>query len=492
MNHLLFIHGWSVTDTDTYGRLPERLAKELGTSIQHLHLGKYISFHDEVRVADIAIAMEEALKREFQLPQGERFIVITHSTGGPVVRTWWDRFYRITGRECPMSHVIHLAAAQFGSALAQLGKGRLSRIKGYFQGVEPGKGVLDWLELGSPEAWSLNQSWIHARGTTSGPLPVFSFSLIGQQIDRKLYDQLNSYTGEMGSDGVVRAASANLNASTVKLIQRTPTANQLESGSPSALTLDGAGLEVSERTPFRIVPKACHSGPEMGIMNSVKETGAAPAVVRLIQRCIEVDSETKYLALADDFETENLQVIEAERVEVEDRMFFKDRTFPHDTCSMVVVRVTDDQGHLPDDFSVLFTAGNNDPNKLPKGFLIDTQRNTRHRGTITFFLNHDVIHGCPAVFHEVDGQRRRFREAMPGIDGLGFQIAAYPDSGFAHYHPAYVKPNPELLKKIIRPHSTVLVDVILKRIIHRNTMDITSELTRASFKDTQPGPALGD
>jgi hypothetical protein len=26
MNRLLFIHGWSVTDTGTYGGLPERLA----------------------------------------------------------------------------------------------------------------------------------------------------------------------------------------------------------------------------------------------------------------------------------------------------------------------------------------------------------------------------------------------------------------------------------------------------------------------------------
>jgi len=38
-------------------------------------------------------------------------------------------------------------------------------------------------------------------------------SLIGQSIDRHFYDQLNPYTGEMGSDGVVRTAGANLNAS---------------------------------------------------------------------------------------------------------------------------------------------------------------------------------------------------------------------------------------------------------------------------------------
>ncbi len=490
MERILFLHGWSVTDTETYGRLPERLAAELSLTVQHLYLGKYISFHDEVRIQDIACAMEEAVKREISLQPGERFAVITHSTGGPVVRTWWDRFYAQLGRACPMSHVIHLAAAQFGSSLAQLGKSRLSRIKGFFQGVEPGKGVLDWLELGSPESWNLNQRWIRARGTATGDSPVFSFSLTGQQIDRKLYDNLNSYTGEMGSDGVVRVAASNLNASTVRLVQRMPTANQLVQGAASALMMDEPEVEESERVPFRLVRGASHSGGRMGIMNSVRETGATPEVVRLIRRCLAVDGEPAFLALADEFDAETREIVEKERVEVEDRLLIRGRVFFHDPCSMVILRVTDDHGYVPEDLRVLFTAGRSDPNKLPKGFLIDTQRNSRHRGTITFFFNHDVIHGCPAVFSETDGKRRKHRERLEGIDGLGMIIEAFPDEGFAHYHPASVKPSPQILSRIIRPHSTVLVDVVLKRIIHRNTMDITRNLQRGSFKKTVPGPAL--
>ena len=41
--------------------------------------------------------------------------------------------------------------------------------------------------------------------------------VIGQTIDRKLYDNLNTYTGESGSDGVVRVAAANLNSAYVRL-----------------------------------------------------------------------------------------------------------------------------------------------------------------------------------------------------------------------------------------------------------------------------------
>ena len=145
---------------------------------------------------------------------GDRFACITHSTGGPVVRHWWYRFYQRPSSPppCPVSHLIMLAPADFGSALAQLGKSRLSRIKTWFEGVEPGTAVLDWLELGSPEAWELNRAWIRLRKDFSATNGVFPFVLTGQTIDRSLYDHVNAYTGEPGSDGVVRVAAANLNA----------------------------------------------------------------------------------------------------------------------------------------------------------------------------------------------------------------------------------------------------------------------------------------
>ena len=75
------------------------------------------------------------VERDFAdvLARGDRFACITHSTGGPVVRDWWNRYY-LEPRQaprCPMSHLVMLAPANFGSALAQLGKGRLSRVKAW-------------------------------------------------------------------------------------------------------------------------------------------------------------------------------------------------------------------------------------------------------------------------------------------------------------------------------------------------------------------------
>ena len=63
---LIFVHGWSVTNTNTYGELPQALSNAAGSydldlDIQHIYLGRYISFHDEVTMDDICRAMDKAL-----------------------------------------------------------------------------------------------------------------------------------------------------------------------------------------------------------------------------------------------------------------------------------------------------------------------------------------------------------------------------------------------------------------------------------------------
>ena len=54
-----------------------------------------------------------------------------------------------------------LAPVNHGSALAQLGKSRLSRIKVWVQGVELGQRILDWLELGGEDKCSMLVFYVH-------------------------------------------------------------------------------------------------------------------------------------------------------------------------------------------------------------------------------------------------------------------------------------------------------------------------------------------
>lgn len=479
---VVFVHGWSVTHTNTYGALPTRLVSEaaahgISLSVQHIFLGKYVSFHDEVRVPDLALAMEYALQDAGLNTPDKRFYCVTHSTGGPVVRAWYDRYYRDkTGS--PMSHLVMLAPANFGSALAALGKARVGRIKAWFDNIEPGQGVLDWLSLGSREALALNTAWLEHGNEQIGPKKMFPFVLTGQCIDRKLYDNLNSYTGELGSDGVVRAAAAHLNATWLRLKQ----GGEPDSKKFTKLMQDGEILHGPD-VPFRIISGVSHSGKQMGIMRSVSDTkgGSGQEVIDAILRCFSVSTAAQYKKLSADFAQETDTVQTLERVEKEQRLLLGTRTFYRDRHAQVIFRVRDSEGEPVADFDLLLTAGDaSNPNHLPEGFFRDRQANSA--GVFTYFLNYDVLAGCPAIPGE--------RDALPGIDKLGLEIHPRPTEGFVHFRKSRVAASAELLQTIVKPNQTTIVDITLTRVVHEGAFRFEKTTEESSFKNVRPGREL--
>jgi len=504
---IVFVHGYSVTHTRTYGGLPQRLAAEasragLEITVREIFLGKYISFRDEVRLEDIARAFEAAVRRELidLVSTHGRFTCITHSTGGPVMREWWQRYYASAlgsgassggGGGCPMSHLIMLAPANFGSALAQLGKGRLSRLKTWFQGVEPGTGVLDWLELGGGEAWELNTKWITAGEDAIGTRGIFPFVLIGQTIDRKLYDNLNTYTGELGSDGVVRVAAANLNSTYLRLEQEGPRAVRGRKNDYEAPKLEMAQELTSPRTAMLIAAGKSHGGTSKGIVRSVRpQVGRAADAVTIdaILDCLKVGTMADYARLCDRFDAQTAEVLREERLEIEDRILLPDTHFIHDRHAMVIFRLVDDAGHAIEDFDLLLTAGREaDPNRFPRGFVVDRQRNRLHRGTLTYYFNHDVIVGCEAV--KRDG--KVVREANAGAEMVGMRITPRPEEGFVHYLPCELRATRQTLKAIFKPNQTTLVDIVLRRVVREGVFRLDRGTKQRSFKKDKPGPPLG-
>jgi len=482
MPRVIFLHGWSVTNTDTYGELPSRLVREaeaqnIDISVQHIYLGRYVSFQDEVRVPDLAFAMEHAVATE-GLSNGERFYCITHSTGGPVVREWVERYHRAKSG-CPMSHLVMLAPANFGSALATLGKSRVGRLKAWLNGVEPGQGVLDWLCLGSSEANALNLAWIREGEELIGPEQVFPFVLSGQTIDRKLYDNLNSYTGEPGSDGVVRVASANLNASYAVLKQ---------SGLPDAKKF--SVLELAQpvarppAVPFRVIKGASHSGTDSGIMRSVAANlgGAGEEVVKAILRCLSVTTRAGYDELAAQFIEETRAVQEEERVERVKSVFQTTREFVHDRYAQLIFRVRDSDGQAVPDFDLLLTAGSkSSPNHLPEGFFQDRQANQQTRGVITYYLNYDILVGGA----EIPG----VREGNKGVEGLGLELHPRPEDGFVHFRKCRAPASSELLSQLVRPNETTFIDILLTRVVHDEVLRLDPTTTPKPIPK-KPGPAI--
>ncbi len=493
---LVFVHGWSVTDTNTYGELPERLRTEASAAgidllVKEIFLGRYISFHDEVRVPDISLAFDSAIKDQLStlIKNKIRFVCITHSTGGPVVRDWWQRHY-INKPNCPMSHLIMLAPANYGSALAQLGKGRLSRMKSWFGGVEPGQGVLDWLELGSDGAWQLNIDWIKTDGKHISVKGVFPFVLTGQSIDHAIYDNLNTYTGEGGSDGVVRVAAANLHGRHIRLEQQTPRKRENRKKGESYWNADKLKLKSLQEAPptaLRVITAKSHSGDKMGIMKSVKKTvkdKKSQETVDSILACIGVSSKTEYNKLVLQFAKQTDQIQIKQKLETVDHLLRSDTYFIRDKYSMVIFRVRDQEGHPVKDFDLILTAGpESDPNLLPEGFFSDKQRNRVNPETITYFFNHDIMKGTKEV---VNKKGKVIREATEGAKRLGFKILPRPDEGFVHYLPCEVSASEKLLDNILKPNSTTLVDICLQRLVYKNVMRLDKGTKTQEFDKTKP------
>ena len=499
---LVFVHGWSVTSTATYGELPARLRREAanaggpGIDIAHLHVGQYVSFRDEVQMADLARAFDQALRLVLdEAGAGRRFACITHSTGGPVVREWLDRHYVRTGRldDCPLSHLIMLAPANFGSALAQLGKGRLAGMKAWFQGIEPGQGVLDWLELSSPESLALNLRWIGeypALKLSSRRAPVFPFVLSGDAIDRKLYDHVNSYTGETGGDGVVRLAAANLDATHHVFAQDALVPGEaLPAARRRLKPLRHVSTKQAAPTPFKIVPGVSHSGTDMGIMAGVRDDGRPHPTVDAILRCLAVSDAAGHAALRKAFDAENAAHQHlSRRIEVEKVPVLPDRIYIHDPHAMVIFRVLDATGARVPEMDLLLTAGPaGDPNQLPQGFLTDRQGNRRAPGNLAFFLNHAVLAGCPELRDE---RGRLVRAELLPRPPYSLKLSPRVDDRLVGHWGGVLDPEFGDLLAALPPNRTTIIDFVLTRVVRESVFRLTRNLAKRSFRDDDPGGAF--
>ena len=456
---LIFVHGWSVTNTDTYGNLPRALSNAAGgvglsLDIRHIYLGRYISFNDNVTMDDIARAMDRALR---DLPWNSDthiapFSCITHSTGGPVVRSWVDRFY---GAEklgtLPLNHLVMLAPANHGSALAVLGKARVGRIKAWFNGIEPGQRVLDWLSLGSDGQWDLNHTWLDYDLTHTSFYP---FVLTGQGIDHKFYDFINSYLTEKGSDGVVRVAGANMNCCCVSLVQSLDDEIRKQ---PRTLRLKPApdeAVRYPQPVALRVYNQYSHSGKTMGIMRSIEPNDTGAPVVQDILKCFQVDSQQTY-------ETHSQQLKnETEKTQ-------KDA----DKYCMLVFNVHDDQGEpiAQGDYDLLLLAGSRyQPDKLPKGFFTDRQMNEK-TGRLVYYLNADKM------------------QDIIKTGKFGLRVVARPVKGFAYYAAAEYRSSGNEAEKILMPNQTIYVDITLHRFVDKNVFRFGPATDKpVNFKKVKP------
>jgi hypothetical protein len=122
--------------------------------------------------------------------------------------------------------------------------------------------------------------------------------------------------------------------------------------------------------------------------------------------------------------------------------------------TMVVVRVADDQGNEISDYDFFLLAGKEySPDKLPKGFFVDRQKNRRNGCQLTFYLN------STKMSQILDGK-------------IGIRIVARPGEGFTYYTPGEFRSGDIKAAALLRGNETLLLDIELKRHVAGNTFII--------------------
>jgi hypothetical protein len=357
-----------------------------------------------------------------------------------------------------------LAPANHGSSLAILGKARVGRLQAWISGVEPGQGILDWLCLGSSQAWQLQDDYT---GYSLAKSQLFPFVLGGETIDTKFYDFVNNYLVEVGSDGVVRLAGANLNYTFFRLVQ----SEDRYEGSDDF----GYQLKVVPRTkarppptPFCVIPNASHSGDKIGIMASVTPQNASqkPVVARIVE-CLQVENQADYAACITSFANFTAATQQANAQQYGGRI----RRFV-----MFIFRISDDAGRTIGDYDLILLGDDFEPDTLPKGFFVDRQKNPSSQALV-YYLDYDVLATTAHLGIRVD--------ARPVYSDPGGKPAE-----FAGYVRAEFHLDKAAFDKWIRPNETVYVDIVLTRFVDSEAMRLEPLAKgRGSFKSTKPaGP----
>lgn len=259
---VILLHGYS-DEGQSFQAWGERLAHE-GRRTRSVHLADWRSRVNELTLADIAEAFERALAEQAGVSAGEPFDVIAHSTGSLIIRSW---LAADPSRRARLRHFIGLAPANFGSPLAHKGRsflGLLAKGNKDFGSdfLEVGDRLLDALELGSTQSWTLaHQDLLGADGGWYGDGNAAPWSFVicaakGYGWPKRLF------ADPPGSDGVVRWAGSALDARkfTVDLTRRS-----------------GGAVTVSGVRP-RDVPTAFVAGRNHGTLLS-RPSGALATMV---------------------------------------------------------------------------------------------------------------------------------------------------------------------------------------------------------------------
>lgn len=472
MKPILLIHGYSSegrknTPAQIYGTLPQDLREAFGDGVvREINLSRWISLSDGIRLDDVSLAMDRALRLEHASLLQNGFHVITHSTGALVVRNWIRLFSEVF-KPSPIENIIHLAGANFGSGLAHIGQGQLARWGRLIFG-QTGRGlqILHELEFG---CWKTLDLHIHFRSPGNDmrdDYQVQEFVLAGSQTLPILRPVPIRYVKEDSADNTVRTAAANLNFTYVRVqpsvspneVSLDDVARELEcrlSNAPITLNhYDNIEVETSRdrpRVPFTVLYETAHFGDKIGIVSGPENR---KRLLPLIRQALETPFDpAAYQRVASEFDHATGQTLRAV-ARLKNNILNWNRQRQYEAHAQVIFRLRDQTGGPVREFDVTFRsfAQPARPVRL-ESRIEDTHRNEKDGGSITFY------------FRVTDFQEGEWRDQTPKLAPVHFEITAIePDSGEIHYLPLTIRLSGEQVEHLIRPFETTVVDITLLRL----------------------------
>lgn len=434
-NPIVVIHGWS-DNSESFIKLSEKLERETGQTAEQVWLGDYVSLDHDVRLSDIATALEVAWI-EKGLPATKNSVdVIVHSTGALVIRMWMDVFYAAKGKRPPVENLVMLAPANFGSPLAHKGRSLIGRV---FKGaksdkpLQTGTQLLKALEMASPFTWDLAerdrfQSNVFSNGG------VRCTVIVGNAP----YSGIKGIAHEDGSDGTVYVSTANLNCARVEIaVARSSTGEDKISlrsqkksrGTAAFLLLNGfdhGEITGKERLPEQLVDP---------ILKALRVKAG-----QFAQWCAECDEATRAVS------AKYARKRDAERHDFQNTVF----------------RVRDDQGHPIEDYTVEFYGSFTAPkDRWARVFNRDVSGKTHPYSDNNAFRSFMI--NVTRLARELPKNSTRLRisfSAMPDIADdktvVGYRTTGVDDIG-------QIELDSETALEFFQPNRTLFVSVVLPR-----------------------------
>ena len=482
MKPILLIHGYSSDGKnnkveDIYGSLPEQLRKTFGANnVKDLNLSRWISLNDGISLDDVSFAMDRALKARFPRLLSSGFHVIIHSTGALVVRNWIKNYNPDPGL-CPIENIVHLAGAHFGSGLAHVGKGQLTRwarLLAFHTGS--GKQVLDELLFGSWKSLDLAQHFLAPDKDMFEDYRVQEFCIIGSQIPKPLRVVPIRYIREDSSDNTVRTSAGNLNFNHV-VVTPNPSAFSLSVRELDSLVdqrLNGERIEESHydidfnnvsgnrrQVPFAIAYETAHFGDKIGIVSG---SGNRNAVMPLIKIALSTPYDANaYQQAAEKFEKARLNTFQRAG-NLSGRILEWNVQKQYEGHAQLIFRIRDQFGNGVEHFDITFRSrGAASAERTALESLIEDRRNNKnHRGTMTFYLRTQKF------------EHDQWTELLENLRSLDVEITgSEPLSSDIKYVPLKISLTGNQVATILKSFQTTIIDIQLARLPSQKVFKVT-------------------